>query len=208
MEVNYFTILYWFCHTSTWICHRYTTCSPSWIPLPPPSPCHPSGSSQCTSPKHPVSFMEPGLVIRYFLKLRYWKLIKYRAILLRKCNKKLGIFIFSSELIWFTVTKIYKQIQRKIFHGMEEIPVSNMLLVWKYWIYIVFQHLESHEEIFFIIIMGGCSQNACSHTYSRVMNIFSLFLFLSLIHLWVTGNTYYSSCVLYQFILEVLKIRQ
>ena len=26
------------------------TCSPSWSPLPPPSPYHPSGSSQCTSP--------------------------------------------------------------------------------------------------------------------------------------------------------------
>ena len=25
-------------------------CSPSWTPLPPPSPSHPSGSSQCTSP--------------------------------------------------------------------------------------------------------------------------------------------------------------
>ena len=24
MEANYFTILYWFCHTSTWICHGYT----------------------------------------------------------------------------------------------------------------------------------------------------------------------------------------
>ena len=24
MEVNYFTILYWFCHTSTYIRHRYT----------------------------------------------------------------------------------------------------------------------------------------------------------------------------------------
>ena len=24
MEANYFTILYWFCHTSTWIHHRYT----------------------------------------------------------------------------------------------------------------------------------------------------------------------------------------
>ena len=24
MEVNYFTILYWFCHTLTWIRHRYT----------------------------------------------------------------------------------------------------------------------------------------------------------------------------------------
>ena len=28
-------------------------CSPSWTLLPPPSPYHPSGSSQCTSPKHP-----------------------------------------------------------------------------------------------------------------------------------------------------------
>ena len=39
------------------------TCSQSWNPLPPPSPCHPSGSSQCTSPKHPVSCIEPGLAI-------------------------------------------------------------------------------------------------------------------------------------------------
>ena len=39
------------------------TCSPVWIPLPTPSLYHPSGSSQCTSPKHPVSFIKPGLVI-------------------------------------------------------------------------------------------------------------------------------------------------
>ena len=38
-------------------------CSPSWTPLPPPSPSYPSGSSQCTSPKHPVSCIEPGLAI-------------------------------------------------------------------------------------------------------------------------------------------------
>ena len=31
-------------------------CSPSWTLFPPPSPFHPSGSSQCTSPKHPVSW--------------------------------------------------------------------------------------------------------------------------------------------------------
>ena len=37
------------------------TCSPSWTLLPPPSPYHPSGSSQCTSPKHPVSCIKPGL---------------------------------------------------------------------------------------------------------------------------------------------------
>ena len=33
--------------------------------LPPPSPYHPSGLSQCTSPKHPVSCIEPGLVTRF-----------------------------------------------------------------------------------------------------------------------------------------------
>ena len=44
---------------------RVYTCSPSWTPFPPPSPYHPSGSSQCTSPKHPVSGIEPGLVIRF-----------------------------------------------------------------------------------------------------------------------------------------------
>ena len=31
--------------------------------LPPPSPYHPFGSSQCTSPKHPVSCIEPRLEI-------------------------------------------------------------------------------------------------------------------------------------------------
>src|SRR5574337_420130 len=40
-------------------------CSPSWTLLPPPSPHHPSGPSQCTSPKHPVSCIEPGLAIRF-----------------------------------------------------------------------------------------------------------------------------------------------
>ena len=40
------------------------TCSPSWNPLPPSSPSHPSGSSQCISPEHPVSCIKPGLVIR------------------------------------------------------------------------------------------------------------------------------------------------
>ena len=35
--------------------------SPSRTLLPPPSLYPPSGSSQCTSPKHPVSCIEPGL---------------------------------------------------------------------------------------------------------------------------------------------------
>ena len=41
------------------------TCSPSWTPFPSPSPYHPSGSSQCTRPKVPVSCIKPGLVIHF-----------------------------------------------------------------------------------------------------------------------------------------------
>ena len=44
---------------------RVYTCSPSWTPLPPPSPYHPSASSQCTSPKLPVSCIKPGLAIHF-----------------------------------------------------------------------------------------------------------------------------------------------
>ena len=39
-------------------------------PLP-PSPYHPSGSSQCTIPKHPVSCIEPGLVFHYIFEITH-----------------------------------------------------------------------------------------------------------------------------------------
>ena len=65
----YFTMLYWFCHTLTWIRHGCT-----WVLNPePPSHLrphiisldHPSGSSPCTSPKHPISCIEPRLAIHF-----------------------------------------------------------------------------------------------------------------------------------------------
>ena len=46
-------------------------CSPSWTLLPPPSPYHPSGLSQCTSPKHPVSCIEPGLATRFIYAISF-----------------------------------------------------------------------------------------------------------------------------------------
>ena len=45
------------------------TCSPSWTLLPLPSPYHPSGSSQCTTPERPVSCIEPGLASRFLYDL-------------------------------------------------------------------------------------------------------------------------------------------
>ena len=44
---------------------RVYVSSQSWTPLPPPTPYHLSGSSLCTSPKHPVSCIEPRLVIHF-----------------------------------------------------------------------------------------------------------------------------------------------
>ena len=57
----YFTILYWFCHTLTWICHGLYMCSPSWTPshlAPHPIPLgHPSAPAP--------SCIKLGLVIHF-----------------------------------------------------------------------------------------------------------------------------------------------
>ena len=46
-------------------------CSPYWTPLPPPSLYPASGSSQCTSPKHPLSCIEPELAIHFLHDIIY-----------------------------------------------------------------------------------------------------------------------------------------
>ena len=63
MEANYFTILWWFLPDTDMNQPWVYMCSPSQTSFLPPSPSHPSGSSQCTSPEHPVSCIEPGLAI-------------------------------------------------------------------------------------------------------------------------------------------------
>ena len=62
MEANYFTILYWFCHTSTWIHHRHTR-----VPHPEPPPTSLPVPSLQVIPVHPPqdSYIEPGLVIHF-----------------------------------------------------------------------------------------------------------------------------------------------
>ena len=52
-----------FCHTLTWVSHGFTCVPHPESLLASSSPSHPSRSSQCTSPEHPVSCIKPGLVI-------------------------------------------------------------------------------------------------------------------------------------------------
>ena len=49
-------------HESAMGIHMFPILNPR---VPPTSPYHPSGSSQCTSPEHPVSCIEPGLEIHF-----------------------------------------------------------------------------------------------------------------------------------------------
>ena len=62
----YFTLQYYIGFPIYW--HESATVymsSQSWTPLPPPTSYHLSGSSPCTSPKHPVSCIEHRLAIHF-----------------------------------------------------------------------------------------------------------------------------------------------
>ena len=62
LEANYFTILYWFCHTSTCICHRYTH-----VPHPEP----PAHFPPCTTPLSHLSAPAPS-ILYHALNLDWW----------------------------------------------------------------------------------------------------------------------------------------
>ena len=66
MEANYFTILYWFCHTSTWICHGCTR-----APHPEPPSHHPPRTIPLGHPSAPApSILYPALNLD-------WRFVSY-----------------------------------------------------------------------------------------------------------------------------------
>ena len=66
MEASYFTILYWFCHTSTWICHGYTR-----VPHPEPSSHLPPHTIPLGHPSAPA----PSIL--YHASNLDWRFISY-----------------------------------------------------------------------------------------------------------------------------------
>ena len=75
MEINYFTILYWFCHTSTWIHHRYTRV---------PHPEQPPPLLPRTIPLgHPSA---PAPSILYLVPNLDWWFISYMILYMFQCH--------------------------------------------------------------------------------------------------------------------------
>ena len=75
MEVNYFTILYWFCHTLTWIRHG-CTCVP-----------HPEPLSHI--PSHPIPLdhpSAPALSILYHAFNLDWLFVSHMIIYMFQCH--------------------------------------------------------------------------------------------------------------------------
>ena len=70
-----FTILYWFCPISTWICHMYTR-----VP-------HPESSSllpPCTIPLSRPSAPAPS--IQYYASILDWRLVSYMILYMFQCH--------------------------------------------------------------------------------------------------------------------------
>ena len=88
MEANYFTILYWFCHTSTWICHRYTR-----VPHPEPLPLLPSRTIPLGHPSAPA----PS--IQYHALNLDWRFISYVILYMFQCHSPISFWITCKTLI-------------------------------------------------------------------------------------------------------------
>jgi len=75
LEVNYFTVLYWFCHTSTWIHHRYTR-----VPHP-ESPSH--------LPPHTIPLGHPSVPapsVLYPASNLDWRFVSYMILYMFQCH--------------------------------------------------------------------------------------------------------------------------
>ena len=99
-------------------------CSLSWTHFPPPSPSPPSGSSQCTSPKHPVLCIEPGLAVCF----TYDKYTCFSAILPN--HPTLALSHRVQKTVLYIFVSLLSHIQGYRYHLSEFYIYALLLLYW------------------------------------------------------------------------------
>ena len=112
-------------------------------PLPPPSPSHHSGSSQYTVPKHPVSFIKPGLVIHFTYEYIYVSMFSQIIPPLPSLTKSKSLFFTSVSLLLFHIQGYHYHLSKfhiyvlvyfigvflSVFlHSVQSAPVSSTSL--------------------------------------------------------------------------------
>ena len=80
MEVNYFTVLYWFCHTSTWIHHRYTRVPHSKPPSLLPPCTIPLGLSFILNLSIENNFSAFSLCLIFSVSMNWGKILIYGSL--------------------------------------------------------------------------------------------------------------------------------
>ena len=92
MEVNYFTVLCWFCHTSTWIHHRCTC-----VPNPEPSSHLPLRTIPLGHPSAPA----PSIL--YPVSNLDWWFVSYMILYMFQCHSPGALFfkrVFFDYRVW------------------------------------------------------------------------------------------------------------
>ena len=127
---------------------------PSRNPLPPPSPSHPSGSSQCTSPQHPVSWIKPGLAIyftydnihvsSYSLKSSHPHLLPQSA---KVCSLYVSLLLFHIESRCYYISKFHIYIYVNILYWCFSFWLTSLCIIDSSFIYLI----RTDANVFFLI---------------------------------------------------------
>jgi len=133
-----FTVLYWFCHISTWILHRYTR-----VPHPEPSSLLPPRTIPLGRPSAPA----PS--IQYRASNLDWQLVSYMILYM-------AFFRNANSQLWRTVWKLLKKLKVELSYdlGISLLDIYlKKALIWKDTCTSIF------TAVLFLIVRHGSNLN-------------------------------------------------